>query len=103
MKAEQHFTVEASIMTEYHNIVSCFICQLYFSGDWRLYIRQLALFFELDKILPYSFLGLLTDRQLYDMLQCADVDEVMQLPVDGVIACARYHAGHCYQVRGTKL
>jgi len=46
------------------------------------------------KMLPYTFLALLTADQLLNLLEKADDDAIKCLPLDGVLACALYHLKH---------
>jgi len=43
------------------------------------------------KMLPYTFMALLTADQLLNLLEKADDDAIRCLPLDGVLACALYH------------
>ena len=65
-------------------------------------MNWLRAFFEFDSILPYTFLALLTGDQLAHMLQSSNSIVLNELPLDGVLACARFHikvASNRYQVR----
>lgn len=46
-------------------------------------------FFKLDPILPYTFMTLLTQSQVINLLKCSDMIATFQLPLDSVLAIAR--------------
>ena len=59
---------------------------------------MLSPFFQSLPILPYTFLAVLTDGQLEDLLESQGHEEILKLPTSGVIACARYHIGEHHKV-----
>lgn len=62
-----------------------------FSEEWRVWHSWLAPFFALDKMLPYTFLALLGEKQLIALLQESDETLPQALPFDGILACALQH------------
>jgi len=67
------------------------IGKIYFSGEWKTWYTWLKPFFPSMKMLPYTFLALLTADQLVNLLEKADDDAIRGLPLDGVLACTLYH------------
>ena len=59
-------------------------------------------FFQSLPVMPFTFLAVLTDTQLEDLLEANDNEEILKLPTSGVIACARYHIGEHHKVSLTK-
>jgi len=63
----------------------------YVSDEWRSWLNWLAPYFRVDPILPYTLLALLTEPQLSSLLAC-DEDIASYFPLDGLLACTRFHA-----------
>ena len=59
-------------------------------------------FFQSLPVMPFTFLAVLTDTQLEDLLEANDNEGILKLPTSGVIACARYHIGEHHKVSLTK-
>jgi len=47
---------------------------------WRLYLKYFSPFFALDSVLPYTFLALLNESQLVNMLNAPNDSNVAYLP-----------------------
>ncbi|XP_067936896.1 E3 ubiquitin-protein ligase RNF213-like [Watersipora subatra] len=68
-------------------------------GQWNVWLEWLKPFFPFIPILPYTFIALLTEEQLINLLSNNEANSI--LPLDGLIACAghyikireRYHCG----------
>jgi len=58
---------------------------------WMLYLKHFSHLFALDSVLPYTFLALLNESQLVDMLNASNGSNVAYLPIDGTFACALHH------------
>lgn len=64
-----------------------------------MYFQMFYPFFHGMKIMPYTFLAVLTAQQLEDLLESEDNEELLKLPTSGVIACVRYHLGETHKVK----
>lgn len=57
---------------------------------WKKWGQWLAPYFGVDKILPYTYLGLLNDQQLISLLKSEDESLFQTLPLVGILAAVEY-------------
>ena len=72
------------------------ILSFVFSAKWEVWYRWLKPFFPSIPILPYTFIALLTEGQLINLLDKTEVD--IPLPLNGIVACA----AHYFKIREYK-
>ncbi|XP_067936897.1 E3 ubiquitin-protein ligase rnf213-alpha-like [Watersipora subatra] len=58
-------------------------------GQWSVWLDWLKPFFPFIPILPYTFISLLTEEQLMNLLSNNEANSI--LPIDGVLACAAHY------------
>ena len=61
-----------------------------FRNLWTTWEAWLKPFFEVDGVLPYTFLALLNENQLIALLKTTDKAMVSTLPLFGVLASVEY-------------
>ena len=58
---------------------------------WRYLFEMMSCFAPADSLVPYSFLALLNEEQLVNVMNNTDISDTKHIPLCGIIGCVEYH------------